>query len=141
MLQTVATAPVVSMFVACAYCPALTSFSCLKCSSPMCPDCCPSDLCPECQPAPFAPLMGWSFADEGVEDDAIAVVCAGCGDRFFTEDADDASCAACTTPAAELAALRMVPVPDRPGCQFCGNPIYGTDADTAGTRHACAPAS
>src|SRR5215203_4495790 len=140
MVATVAAAPVVSMFALCAYCPASTSFRCLNCGTAMCPDCCPSDYCPECQPAPVAPFVvlgGWSFADEGVEDNAVAVECAGCGDTIYTEDAgDDAYCTACSMPAAEVAALRMVPAPIRPApaaCLFCGDPMYGRDTD--GTRH------
>src|SRR5215213_6743946 len=140
MLQTVAAAPVVSLLAACTFCPALTSFSCLNCGTAMCPDCCPSDLCPDCRPAPVAPLVvlgGWSFADEGTEDDAVAVACAGCGDRLYVDDpTDDAYCAACAMPAAELAALRMVPAPAPVACLFCGQPIYRGDGDDAGTRHA-----
>src|SRR5215203_2645141 len=120
MLQTVATRPVVSMFADCAYCPQSTSFRCLNCGTAMCPDCCPSDYCPECQPAPVAPLVvlgGWSFADEGVEDDAVAVECAGCGDRIWTEDADeDACCAACRLPA-----------PARRTCQMCAGILTAND--------------
>jgi hypothetical protein len=83
---------------------------------------------------PLVVLGGWSFADEGVEDDAVAVACAGCGDRIYVDDpSDDAYCAACTMPAAELAALPTVPAP--PACLLCGAPIYRGDADDAGTRH------
>src|SRR5215217_1481661 len=130
MVATVATRRVVSMFALCAYCPAATSFRCLNCGTAMCPDCCPSDYCPECQPAPVAPFVvlgGWRFADEGVEDDAVAVECAGCGDRIYVDDpTDDAYCAACSMPAAEVAALRMVPV-HRPTCERCGFPLRAGD--------------
>lgn len=86
-------------------------------------------------------LGGFSAADWDTErqsygHDAVAVECAGCGDRFYTDDpSDDAYCAACAMPAAELAALRMVPAPTPVACLFCGDPIYRGDADDAGTRH------
>jgi hypothetical protein len=142
MLQTVTTRrPVVSMFSPCAYCPASTSFRCLNCGTAMCPNCVPGDYCPDCQPAPVAPLMGWSMVNEGhAEDDAAwyAVACGVCGDTFWTEDADDDTCAACAMPAHELAALRMVPAsrPVPAACLLCGQPIYRGDADEHGTRHA-----
>jgi hypothetical protein len=101
------------------------------------------ELDPEPKPpasaAPVAPLVvlgGWRFADEGVEVDAVAVACAGCGDRIYVDDpSDDAYCAACSMPAAEVAALRMVPAPTPVACRLCGAPIYRGDADDAGTRH------
>jgi ribosomal protein L37E len=140
MVATVTGRPVVSLFADCAYCPQSTSFRCLNCQTPICPECCPSDYCPECQPAPVAPLLGWSAAYEGVEDNAVAVACTRCGDRIYVDDpTDDAYCAACAMPAAEVAALGMVPSAtpaDRSfmtPCSFCGDPMYGTDTD--GTRH------
>src|SRR5215212_4493772 len=128
MLQTVAR-PAVSLFVRCAYCPARTSFACLNCGTAICPECCPGDYCPDCLPAPVTPLVGWSLAHEGVEDDAVAVACAGCGDRIYVDGdpSDDAYCEACTMPAADFAALRMVPAPV--ACLLCGQPIYRGDAD------------
>src|SRR5215217_8443098 len=125
MLQTVVR-PVVTMFALCAYCPASTSFRCLNCGTAMCPDCCPSDYCPDCQPSPIVPLMGFSTVNEGNGvDDAVAIACecAICGDRFYSEDADDDLCAACAMDSAELAALRMIPAhaPARPACAFCGD--------------------
>src|SRR4051812_16306929 len=130
--------PVVSMFAACAYCPAATSFRCLNCGTAMCPDCVPGDLCPDCWPAPVAPVValgGWCFADEGTDDDAVAVACAGCGDRIYTDDpSDDTYCAACSMDPADCAALRMTS--ETPAaCAFCGAPMYGSDTDDAGTRH------
>src|SRR5688572_17174643 len=113
MVATVTSRPFVSMFASCAYCPASTLFRCLRCESPSCPAHGGDDLCPDCQPAPVAPLValgGWSMAaDHANEGDcAVRVACAGCGDRFWTEDPDDDTyCAACTLPAAEVAALRM----------------------------------
>ena len=47
MLQTVAAAPVVSMFARCAYCPQSTSFRCLRCGTAICPHCVPGDYCPD----------------------------------------------------------------------------------------------
>src|SRR5215208_5231902 len=135
MVATVTAALVVSMFAACAYCPAATSFRCLNCGTAMCPDCVPGDYCPDCW-TPSAPvaLRGWSFADEGTDDDTVAVACTGCGDRICVDDpTDDAYCAACSLPAAEVAALRMVPAPAPVACLLCGDPMYGTDTD--GTRH------
>ena len=87
-------------------------------------------------PAPVTPLMGWSAADEGIDDDAVAVACAGCGDRIYVDaPSDDAYCAACAMPAAEVAALRMV-TPARTDCPLCSLTIYCEDAYNAGTRHA-----
>jgi hypothetical protein len=138
MLQTVATRPVVSMFAACAYCPAQTSFRCLSCQTAICPDCCPSDYCPDCQrPAPVAPLMGWSMVRESANDGdcSVRVECVGCGDHFWTEDPDDdVYCAAYAMDPAERAALRMVPAAPV-ACAFCGQPMYGRDTDDAGSRH------
>ena len=135
MVQTLAapvTRPIVSMFARCAYCPALTSFSCLSCGTAMCPACVRGDYCPECQPAPVAPLMGWSMVREGhAEDDATwyAAACATCGDTFRTEDPDDDTlCAACAMDPAEVAALRMVPAPvARPACAMCGGILTAQD--------------
>jgi hypothetical protein len=141
MVQTL-TAPVarpfVSMFARCAYCPGMTSFRCLNCQTPICPDCVPSDYCPECRPAPVTPLMGWSMVNDGnVADDATfyAVTCAGCGDTFQSEEPDDDMCAACADPvlAAELRAMRPASVTRPADCAFCGNPMFGRDTD--GTRH------
>jgi hypothetical protein len=139
MPQTATVArPVVSLFARCTFCVASTPFRCLRCGSAMCPDCVPGDFCPECRPAPVAPLLGWSLVNEGngAEDAlVVAVACVGCGDVFRTEDADDL-CAACLMPAAELAALRMVPAPAPVACLLCGQPISRGDADEGGTRHA-----
>ena len=86
------------------------------------------------------PLTGWSFAPAipEVDDLAVIVTCDRCGDTFHTEDADDTRCTACSMPPAELAALRMVPTPAPApvACLLCGQPIYRSDADDTGTRHA-----
>src|SRR5688500_3180480 len=131
MVATVTDRPFVSLLAACAYCPASTSFACLRCGTAMCPTCVCGDYCPECQPAPVAPLPGFSMVNEGngaPDATFYAVECQSCGDRIYTEDPDeDAYCAACSLPAAEIDALRMVPAP-RPtpaACAFCGAPMYG----------------
>jgi hypothetical protein len=83
------------------------------------------------------PLKGWSFATQTPEVDDLAVIltCDRCGDTFFSEDADDTLCTACSMPPAEVAALRMVPASTPAACLLCGAPIYRGDADAAGTRH------
>jgi hypothetical protein len=54
--------------------------------------------------------VDWDTERQSYGDDAVMVACAGCGDPVAAESpSDDASCAACAMPAAEVAALRMAP--------------------------------